>query len=226
MGQSVHSLVDETVLYKFKIFRHKATPGANADSINRVIARIFNSFEKNRIQAKLFLGIQKELTMIKYASSWNGFIKFLLRLLTDTQICPILSIRYLDSLSDLGDLVRAVNISAEALHATNSEQLSFEKCLKILDLSPDSESENQNSEPAKPLQMLAVEFVKLIDDLCFVVIRFHWEQSFFFSPVIGFVVLHVFNEEGVWITAKDLTFRLYGWIHCMQLWFLIYCLRK
>ena len=44
--------------------------------------------------------------------------------------------------------------------------------------------------------------------------------------MIEFVALHILNEKNVWILVRNLNFRFNDWIHCMQFWFLFYCLRK
>ena len=57
-------------------------------------------------------------------------------------------------------------------------------------------------------------------------IKFHWEKFSFHNSIIDFIVLHTFSEKKVWILIQNFFSRLNDWIHCMQLWLLIYCLRK
>ena len=198
------------MLHSLTLLRERATPGASAGSINRIVARILNSFEENRTQSKIFLGVQENSTMTRYASSWSGIIRFLLRLLADHDLCPVLTTRYLELLSAVGDSLATIKQLAEALHAANPEQLSLQECLSAFDLDAGSDSGDSSTEPPKPLRLHATEFLHAVDEFSIALVRYRWEQSPFSSPVIGFAALHTLNEEGAWIPARNLSSRISG----------------
>ena len=83
------------MLHTLTILRERDILEVKARSINRVVVRIFNFFEENRIQSKIFQRVQEDITLTRYASSWSDIITFLLRLLANNDSCRILAIRYL-----------------------------------------------------------------------------------------------------------------------------------
>ena len=61
-------MIDQTMLHNLTTLREKVTLEVNAKSINKIVARIFNFFEKNRTQSKIFLNVQKNSIMTRYVS--------------------------------------------------------------------------------------------------------------------------------------------------------------
>ena len=218
--------MDQAVNYSLSELREKATPGSSRMSVNRATARILNSFEENRIQSKPFIGVQEANSMQLYASSWSKLIRFLLGLLANPDACRILTAKYLNVQPKIDHSLREVKRLAETLHAVNKLELSFVECLNVFEVESESDLSDDNSPSTQPLRLHAQTFIQAIDSLSIALVRYHWQNSSFDSPVVGFAALHTLNEEGTWILARNLSSRLSGWIHCMQLWLLCYCLRK
>ena len=147
-------------------------------------------------------------------------------MLPDNNICSILFTRYLKLLAKLSDSLATIKQLAEALHAANSEQLSLQECLSAFDLDASSDFGDASTESQKPLRLHATDLLRAVDEFSIALVRYRWEQSPFSSSVIGFAALHTLIEEGVWIPARNFSSRISGWIHCMQLWLLAYCVRK
>ena len=188
--------MDQAVLYSLSDLRERATPGAGRMSVNRAIARIFNSFEENRTHSKAFIGVQEATTMNLYASSWSKLIRFLLGVLANPDANPILAATYLDLRPKIGDSLRELRQLAETLHEANKSKLSLVECLQVFELDLESNSIDSNSTSAKPLRLHAQNFLQAVDDLSICLVRHHWQDSPFGSPVVGFAALHTLNEEG------------------------------
>ena len=226
IDQAIHFMIDQTMLHNLTTLRERVTFEVNVEFINKIVARILNFFEKNRTQSKIFLNVQKNNTMTRYVSLWNDIIRFLLKLLTNNDICSILFTRYLKLLTKLSDSLATIKQLVEALHAINSKQLSFQQCLNAFDLNASSHFENVNTKFSKSLRLHAIELLQTINEFFIALIRYRWEQFSFNNFVIEFVVLHILIEEKVWILVKNFSSRINDWIHCMQLWLLVYCVRK
>ena len=224
--QTIHLMIDQAMLHNLTTLRERVTFEVNVEFINKIVARILNFFEENRTQSKIFLSVQKNSIMTRYVSLWSDIIRFLLRLLANNDICSILFTRYLKLLTKLNDSLATIKQLVETLHAINSKQLSFQQCLSVFDLNASSHFENVNTKFSKSLRLHAIELLQTIDEFFIALIRYRWEQFFFNNFVIEFVVLHTLNEEEVWIFVKNFFSRINDWIHCMQLWLLIYCVRK
>lgn len=84
----------------------------------------------------------------------------------------------------------------------------------------------EENDEDKSLATHATGFIQEIDCISCALVRYKWDESAFTSPVVGFVALRTINEEGAWIRASHLSSPLSGWIHCMQLWLLGYCLQE
>ena len=195
-------------------------------SVNRATARILNFFEKNRIHSKSFIGVQEANSMQLYASSWSKLIRFLLELLANFDTCRILTAKYLDVQSKINHSLRELKRLAETLHAVNKLELSLVECLNMFEVEFESDLSDDSSTSVQSLRLDAQTFIQAVDNLFIALVRYHWQDSSFGSLVVGFAALHILNEEGVWIPARNLSSRLSGWIHRMQLWLLCYCLRK
>ena len=195
-------------------------------SVNRATARMLNSFEENRISSKAFIGVQEASSMDLYASSWSKLIRFLLGLLANPDACSTLTERYLNSQPKIEHSLRELTLLAGALHAANKPDLDLVECLNLPEIETESDSNDTNSTLIQFLRLHALNFIQAIDSLSITLVRYHWQNSSFNSPVVGFAALHTLNEQGAWIPAQNLSSRLSGWIHCMQLWLLSYCLRK
>ena len=228
----IHVYVRQAVFYSLCELRVRATPGSSCGAIDRSVARILNSFEEHRVNIKAFKGTQEVKTMTGYAALWSGLISFLLRLLEDNASCPLLHIRYVELRANLRALLTTVRSTGETLHAVNPKQLPLKECLTASAFDSESESDSEtgsvfsSAAPRKPLSLHASEFVRAVEDISIVLVRFHWDQSAFASPVVGYVALQTLNARGAWIPAKSFSFPLSDWIHCMQLWLLSYCLRQ
>ena len=162
--QTIHFLIDQAMLHSLFILREKVTFEINIAFINKIIACILNFFEKNRMQSKIFLKVQKNNIMTRYVSLWNEIIRFLLRLLTNNDICSILTTRYLKLLLELSDSFATIKQFIEALHAINSKQLNFQKCLSAFDLDAISNFENFNTKLFKSLRLHVIDLFHAFDE--------------------------------------------------------------
>ena len=218
--------MDQAVRYSLSELRERATPGASRLSVNRATARMLNSFEENRISSKAFIGVQEASSMDLYASSWSKLIRFLLGLLANPDACFILTERYLNSQPKIEHSLSELRQLAETLHAANKVDLDIVECLNAPEIETEPDPNDINSTLVQSLRLHALNFIQAVDSLSITLVRYHWQDSSFNSPVVGFAALHTLNEKGAWILAQHPSSRLSGWLHCMQLWLLSYCLRK
>jgi len=223
---TLEDLIEQAVRLSLHTLRAKATSGAMSGAINRTTGRILSSFEENRMQSRIFTGVQNTSTMDRYAAQWSDLLLFLLKLAESNASCYTLSIRYLRHLPIIGDCMKRIQTLGEALLAANTKQLSLEGCLReFVDDEEDTPSHASNSS-TRQLALQAQDFTDEIDCISFALVRYNWSEAAFASPVVGFVALHTVNGDGDWIRAFQFSSPLSGWIHCMQLWLLGYCLRE
>lgn len=217
----MEDLIEQAVALSLNTLRANATQGSTSAAINRVTGRILNSFEENRTQTRTFGGVQNTSTMSRYAAQWSDLVLFLLKLAESHESCQILATRYLRHLPIIKSCMERIQTRGDSLLAANTKQFSLEDCSREFAV----EEGEDSKENTKPLAEHAREFMDAIDRLSFALVRYNWHGSAFASPVIGFVALHTVNEEGAWIRASHFSSPLSGWIHCMQLWLLGYCLQ-
>ena len=217
---TIENLIEQIVVRSLINLRAKTTSRVTITFINRIIDRIFNSFEENRMQFKIFTSVQETSIMNRYASLWSDLLLFLLKLIEDDECCSVLSTRYFRNFRILKDCMNNIQRIKEDLLAVNTQQLSLEDCLSVFDL------EKNSKESSKSLSTHANDFINEIDRMSFVLIRYRWDEFSFVNSIIDFVALHIINEEDVWIRAQNFFSRLSDWIHCMQLLLLNHCFKE
>ena len=222
----VYSFVNQTVRYSLSELREKSTLEISRMSIDKTTIQIFNFFEENRINSKVFIEIQKANNMNLYALSWSKLIRFFFELLANFDVCVILIERYLNLQSKIDHFFRKIKQLIETLHAINELDLNFVKCLNVLEIEFESNSSANNNTSIRILRLHAQEFIQAIDSFFITLMRYHWQNFSFDNFIVDFVALHILNEQNAWIFAQNFSSRFSDWIHCMQLWFLFYCLRK
>ena len=212
-----NTLIEHATLGALKTLRRLATPGASQQSINRVTARILNSFEEGRIQAKAFYGVQELTTLGRYAKYWSGLIVFLLHAIDNDSDGPFSSY-YFDSNPRLRELVQRVNDRLDALLAMDLKDIEFDKLFSM-------ENEGSDNEEDIPVavRLHAKALYTAVERLSFFLVRFRFEESSFVSPVVGYMALRTLESNGSWIPAHNFTSVISSIIHCMQLWLLGYC---
>lgn len=223
---TIEDLIDQAVRLSLHALRAKATPGAMSGAMNRTTGRILNSFEENRMQSRIFTGVQNSSTMDRYAAQWSDLLLFLLKLAENNGSCYVLSIRYIRRLPVIGDCMKRIQAIGETLLGSNTKKLSLKDCLREFGEDEADEDSDSSHTSTKPLALLAQDFTAEVDCISFALVRYNWNEAAFASPVVGFVALHTVNEEGAWIRASHFSSPLSGWIHCMQLWLLGYCLQE
>ncbi|KAL8794984.1 MAG: hypothetical protein Q9182_007576, partial [Xanthomendoza sp. 2 TL-2023] len=187
------------------------TPGSLPSSINRVTARVLNSFEEGRIQSKAFHGVQEQSTMERYTKYWSRLIVFLLHAVLDNDESPFSSF-YLDADPGLKDLLQTVSDSLHATLSTDLADVDFELLFS-----------GDDDEGTPEIRLHALSLHAAIIKLSIHLVRFTHNNASFSSPIVGFMALNTLESSGVWIAAHNFTFVLSGIIHCMQLWLLGYC---
>ena len=212
-----NTLIEHATLGALKTLRRLATLGASRQSINRVTARILNSFEEGRIQAKAFHGVQELTTLGRYAKYWSGLIVFLLHAIDNGSGGPFSSY-YFDSNPRLQEIVQRVNDRLDALLAMDLKDIEFDKLFSM-------ENEGSDNEEDIPIavRLHAKALHTAVERLSFFLVRFEFEESSFVSPVVGYMALRTLESNGSWIPAHNFTSIISSMIHCMQLWLLGYC---
>lgn len=150
--------------------------------------------------------------MQRYAALWSGVLTFLMRL-HQNPLSEKLKKEYIDDVPFISDCMdRIVH-----LHAICMEQNA--------ELERNLQEEHDVTEIRSRFRATAEDMFKILNDLSWALIRFSWNNTTaFHSPVIGFAALHTMQKNGNWIQAVDFSSRLSGWIHCMQLFLLGYCM--
>ena len=218
--------MNQAVRYSLSELRERATFEVSRMLINRATARMFNFFEENRISSKAFIEVQKASSMDLYVSSWSKLIRFFLGLLANPDACFTLIERYLNSQPKIEHFFCELTLLAEALYAVNKSDLNLVKCLNLPEIETESDFNDTNNTLIQFLRLHALNFIQAVDSLFITFVRYYWQNFSFNSSVVGFAALHTLNEQDAWISAQNLSSRFSGWIHCMQLWLLFYCLRK
>ena len=66
--------ISKAILEELHAVHRVAQPGFHDSQLSRVGARLLNSFEPDCIQSKLFMPVQEEATLIRYAAAWSQLI--------------------------------------------------------------------------------------------------------------------------------------------------------
>ena len=117
--KTIKLLIKQSIYHNLDVLRKKNIFEISFAFINRVFARMLNFLEKNRVQFKIFLNVQKNTIMTRYANFWIVLILFLIRLLVDEQ-CSILLIKYyLKQLFAINRLISNVETKTKSLFIIN-----------------------------------------------------------------------------------------------------------
>lgn len=163
------------------------------------------------MQAKAFYGVQELTILGRYAKYWSGLIVFLLQAIDNDSDRPFSSY-YFDTNPRLRELVQKVINRLDALLAMDLKDIKFDKLFSI-------ENEGSNNEEDIPVvvRLYITAFYKAIERLSFFLVCFEFEESFFVSPVIGYMALQTLESNSSWIPAYNFTFVINSIIHYMQL---------
>lgn len=123
-------MIERAVFEHLDFLRQRATPGALPSSINRVTARVLNSFEEDRLQSKAFHGVQERSPMRRYARYWSRLIVFLLHLISQDDEGPFGEL-YLEQNDILRDLVWNTSDCLHAMLAMDLGDVDLEELFRV-----------------------------------------------------------------------------------------------
>ena len=162
--------------------------------MNRVTARILNSFEENRIQSEAFHGVQEGSTIQRYAKYWSRVVVFLLYVIVDKSFEPFTSF-YFDTDEALKTLVRRLSNPIYDLLAISSGNIKMDKLFTINTMEEDEDRLVERA--ASKARSHAKELSRAVAQLSFYLVRFEFHESPFASPVVGFKALNTLEINGL-----------------------------
>lgn len=197
-----------------------------SEAINRTTGRILNSFEENRMQSRIFTDVQNPGTMDRYAAQRSDLLLFLLKLAKRNESYLVLSIRYIQRLPAMGDCMRRIETLGENLLAVSTKQLSLANCLREFTEGDEDVESDTSNHSTQSLALLAQDFMEEIDCLSFAMVRYNWESLTSRVQWSGSWRCTQ-SMQRVLESARHLSpSPLSGWIHCIQIQLLGYCLQE
>lgn len=214
LDASVKAVIQDLTLYRLRVLSKTARPGLRDNCIDRVTARLLNSFEPNRVQSRPFHAVQTEGSLHTYSMAWSGIIIMLLSLLEKPESHSLRQ-ACMQAGSKVALLTHAVKKTIQRLSQALTKHKPAYSTLEALDQANNVDASIYNS---------AREALRACDKLSTTLTTQQYSRNVFTLPVVCYAACRALTKGGSWLPASDYRPLTSALIHCMQLWFLGSCL--
>ena len=212
--QETGPLLEQCVYHALHAVREQTFPGNKHGAINRVTARILNSFEPGRTQSRPFVGVQELTTLQRYAKAWSRCLFLLHRVSIEPEFRSLRA-RIASMQPRIKKALAHFNKASRLFRSANIDCLEFGLSL------PSSRDPDIS---LSPLQLHAIALQEAVCELSVALVCQDTFQEPFSSGVVVYCALCALRDDGSWIPAASYGPFLSGMIHCMQLWLFKACL--